>query len=217
MFLLMTLLLLEDASLTSLQTEAFCLQNRYKTSRGRERVSATHTAASDQQDHPKRERSIQSLASLLSAAAWEPISALCQRSSRRSEVWALVTSMKLTVHLALFSTGCYWQLLVRMHGMSLLVSTIWVIHAIAISSYSSSHHSLSSPYFILPGKLTCSLALLRSKFFVPFLFQLALFLSSSAAFPVEFQQSSKGFLGFKQLTADHNPLSSSLNSVHTHF
>lgn len=95
MLLLMTLLLIEDASLTSLQTEAFCLQNRYKTSRGRERVSATHAAASDQQDHPKRERSIQSLASLLSAAAWEPISAFCQRSSRQSEVWALVTSMEL--------------------------------------------------------------------------------------------------------------------------
>lgn len=151
----MTLLLIEDASLTSLQTEAFCLQNRYKTSHGRERVSATHRAASDQQDHPKRERSIQSLAS--SAAAWEPIGVLCQRSSRRSEVWALVTSMKLTVHLASFSPGCYWQLLLRTLGMSLLVSTIWVIHAIAISSYSISHHSLSSPYFILSGKLAFSL------------------------------------------------------------
>lgn len=157
MFLLMTLLLIEDAILTSLQTEAFCLQNRYKTSRGRERVSATHAAPSDQQDHPKRERSIQSLPSFLTAAAGEPISALCQRSFRRSEVWALVTSMKLTVGLASFSTGCYWQLLLRMHSMSLLVSTIWVIHAFAISSYSISHHSLSSLYSILSGKLACSL------------------------------------------------------------
>lgn len=44
MFLLVNLLLIEDASLTSLQTEAFCLQNRYKTSSGRERVSATHSS-----------------------------------------------------------------------------------------------------------------------------------------------------------------------------
>lgn len=65
MFLLVNPLLIEDASLTSLQTEAFCPQNRYKTSSGRERVSATHTALSDQQDHPKRERSIGSALGLL--------------------------------------------------------------------------------------------------------------------------------------------------------
>lgn len=121
-----------------------------------ERGSLPHTQLPQtSKDHPKRERSIQSLAS--SAAAWEPIGVLCQRSSRRSEVWALVTSLKLTVRLASFSPGCYWQLLLRMLGMSLLVSTIWVIHAIAISSYSISHHSLSSPYFIPSGKLACSL------------------------------------------------------------
>lgn len=44
MFLLVNPLLIEDANLTRLQTEPFCLQNRYKTSSGRERVSATHTA-----------------------------------------------------------------------------------------------------------------------------------------------------------------------------
>lgn len=89
MFLLVNLLLIEDASLTSLQTEAFCLQNRYKTSSGRERVSATHTAHSEHRDHPKRERRIQSLASLLTGAAWEPTSTLCQ--SKFQAVWSLST------------------------------------------------------------------------------------------------------------------------------
>lgn len=142
MFLLVNLLSTEDASLTSLQTEAFCLQNRYKTSCGRERVSATHTACSDQRDHPKRERTVRSLASLPTAAAREPSSALCRASFRRSGAWALLASLKLTVHLASLSTGCYWQLLQRVSGMAILVSTIWGTQA--ISSYSISHHSLSS-------------------------------------------------------------------------
>lgn len=94
------------------------------------------------------------------------------------------------------STGCYWQLLLRMHRMSLLVSAYGSFMQLPF---------LAIPLVTIPchlpvlSSLTSSLALwlLHSEFFVPFTFQLALFLSSSAAFPVEYQQSSKDFLGFK--------------------
>lgn len=62
-----------------------------------------------------------------------------------------------------------------------------------------------------------ALSLLHSEFFVLFPFQLALFLSSNAAVRVESQQSSNDFLGFKQITADHHPLSTSLNGAPRHF
>lgn len=164
-------------------------------------------------------------------------------SFRRSGVWALVTSLKLTVCLAPFSTRCYWQLLWRVWGVSLLVSTVWVIQAIAIPSYSISHCSLSSLCSSISTNHPSILLWIRGSFkTTPTLFypaQQAPLLSVSfileslsliflpswhfAYLPVlpftpgESQQGSKDFLGFELLTADHHPLSSSVNPMPTHF
>lgn len=119
--------------------------------------------------------------------------------------------------------------------MSLLVSTVWVIPAIAISSYSSSHHSLSSLIylhqsplypalnqgslskksqccFILPNKLSCPVSFILetlSPLFLPsWHFS---YLSGLPFTPGESQQGSNDFLGFELLTADQYPLFSSVN------
>lgn len=183
MFLLVNLLLIEDASLTSLQTEGFCLQNRYKTSSGRERVSATHTVCSDQQDHPKRERSVWSLASLLTAAAWEPISALCQ--SKFQAIWSLSTchqpevnsSFSFIFYRVLLTTtlesvrhvitGLYHMGHSGNWHFQLFYQSPYPVLSLFIYLHQSPLHStlnqggLSKQFqlcFILPRKLTCSLS-----------------------------------------------------------